>query len=246
MPELTGRVVDTAGKLSPEDKSISRILVARENTSTGAQIAVLISGSLDGEDIDDVAYKTFNAWKLGQKGADNGVLLVIAPSERKVRIETGKGVGDKITDLQSNDIIRHDIGPELKQDHFREAVAEGTMSIARALGAKDLPPPRRPRRVARERDSNLGVFIVIPFVILFLILSFISRRRGGGGGGFWGGGFGGGGFGGGDGGGFGGGGDGGFSGGRRLVRRRRLERQLLKAHTTTPTSESSDFAGGGT
>src|SRR6185436_945485 len=105
-----------------------------------------VVGSLEGETIDDIAYKTFNAWGVGQKGKDNGVLLVIAPNERKVRIETGLGVGGALTDLQSNDIIRQVIAPKLKDNRFFEAIDQGTNAIAEALikgtpGGEKAPGP---------------------------------------------------------------------------------------------------------
>src|SRR6185503_6999677 len=99
--------------------------------------------SLDGEAIEDVAFATFNEWKLGKKGADNGVLLVIAPAERRVRIETGKGVGGDLTDLQSNDIIRKDIAPLLKEDRFHDAIASGATAIAEALRPGAAPRPQQ-------------------------------------------------------------------------------------------------------
>src|SRR4051794_1362119 len=119
-PPLDGHVVDTAGKLSAEDIRYLDAKLAGYRRQTGFAIVAFITGSLDGENIDDAAYATFNAWKLGEKGKDNGVLLMIPPADRKVRIETGKGVGGEVTDLQSNDIIRQVIGPLLQQDRFRD------------------------------------------------------------------------------------------------------------------------------
>src|SRR5882757_1158639 len=121
-PPLEGHVTDTAGKLTAVDKKAINTRLAAYRVKSTNEIAVFIARSLEGETIDDVAYATFNAWKLGKRGKDNGVLLVIAPAERRVRIETGKGIGDKLTDLQANDIIRQHISPHLKQDQFRAAV----------------------------------------------------------------------------------------------------------------------------
>src|SRR5262249_55201901 len=122
-------------KLSAPDRASLEGKLERYRVTTTNEIAVLMVDSLAGDNIDDAAYVTFNAWKLGQSGKDNGVLLMIAPNERKIRIETGKGVGGRLTDLQSNDIIRKRIAPRLKEERFREAVDEGTDGIIEALGS---------------------------------------------------------------------------------------------------------------
>jgi uncharacterized protein len=207
-PPLDGHVVDTAGKLSQAD--IRRIDAKLEDVrrTTGFEIAALLVGSLEGEEIDDVAYKVFNAWELGNKGKDNGVLLVIAPAERKVRIETGKGVGGALTDLQSNDIIRTEITPSLRQERYGEAVDRGTTAIARTLvaGSADDPALRRPREHPPEAAPSLlrtigwGIGIVVYLVLLVvsptfrtLVFYLLLFGRGGGGGGRGGSGFSGGG-----------------------------------------------------
>ncbi|APR85908.1 methanol dehydrogenase [Minicystis rosea] len=147
-PPLNGHVMDTAGKLSQADIQYLDAKLSGYRQQTGFAIVAFIVGSLEGEPIDDVAYTTFNAWGVGEKGKDNGVLLVIAPNERKVRIETGKGVGGELTDLQSNDIIRQVIAPLLQQNRFREAIDEGTGAIAKALSGEAPNSPARGRVVA--------------------------------------------------------------------------------------------------
>src|SRR5262245_34495816 len=100
-PSLDGYVVDTAGKLAPQDVDDLDRKLDEVRRTRSVEIVVFLVGSLNGEDIDDVAYDTFNRWGIGQKETDNGVLLLIAPNERRVRIETGRGVGGALTDLQS-------------------------------------------------------------------------------------------------------------------------------------------------
>jgi uncharacterized protein len=204
-PPLNGHVVDTAGKLTDADIRYLDQKLDRLRRKTGFAIVAFVVGSLEGETIDDVAYKAFNAWEIGEKGRDNGVLLVIAPSDRKVRIETGKGVGGALTDLQSNDIIRGRINPLLQQDRFREAVDQGTTAIARTLvkGSPEDKPSAPPS--ARERPSLMNTLMLIGLGILVIILAIVSPTfrhilfffllfgRGGGGGGGGGSGYGGGG-----------------------------------------------------
>ncbi len=213
-PPLDGHVLDTAGKLSAAEvlELDAKLDAIRRNT--GVEIVAFLPRSLEGEEIEDFAYEAFNAWKLGQKGADNGVLLVIATQERKVRIETGRGVGGALTDLQSNDIIRKTIAPLLQENRFHDAVDAGTQEIAKALSAE--APERARPPTAAPGSTLLSKGFLIGILLLVIVLSIVSpgfRRflffvllfgRGGRGGGLGGGGFGGGG---------GEGGGSGFSGG---------------------------------
>jgi uncharacterized membrane protein YgcG len=133
-PPIKGHVTDTAGKLAPADVARLEAKLAGYRQCSTNHLAVFLTPSLEGQTIEDVAYGAFNTWKLGEAGKDNGVLLVIAPSERKVRIETGRGVGGKLTDLQSSDIIRTRVSPHLAAGDFAGAIDDGTNGIEQALG----------------------------------------------------------------------------------------------------------------
>jgi len=212
-PPLDAHVVDTSGALSEAQvRAIDRKLDGYLRR-TGFAIVAFIPRSLEGESIEDVAYRTFNAWQIGDKGKDNGVLLIIAPSERKVRIETGKGVGGALTDLQTNDIINQTIVPLLQQGRVPEAVDRGTSAIARTLAAdlppdqtrspgndRARPPPAAPPSPLKIGAVAAGIFLVIvlavvsPAVRSFLWFFLAIFFRGGGGGGGFGGGDGGSGY----------------------------------------------------
>ena len=217
-PSLTGYIVDTAGKLSAADKRYLDDKLMRIKQSGGPQIAVLVTRSLEGETIEDVSIATARAWKIGSK-ADNGALIVIAPSDRKVRIEVGKHLEGDLTDLESSDIIRHKIGPRLRANDFRGAIEDGADAIATAVThGSPIDAERHAKRAAppeRRGSPLLGLLVFGAPIALIILVVILNRRRGrdgggDGGGGFWWGG-GGGGWGGGDGGD--GGGDSGPSGG---------------------------------
>jgi uncharacterized protein len=176
-PPIQGHITDTAGVLSPSDRAFLEDRLESYRQRTGNEIAVLVVGSLEGENIDDVAYTTFNTWHLGQRGRDNGVLLVIAPRERRVRIETGKGVGGDLPDLRANDIIRRDIAPLLRQNRFRDAIVAGTDAIANSLAAGP-----RPARPPAEGGRGSNACVALFFLAIVLLMLFASRRRRGGGG----------------------------------------------------------------
>lgn len=150
-PAAHGHVVDTAGKLTAADIQYLDAKLDGYRRQSGFAIVAFVVGSLEGQVIDDVAYTAFNTWKIGDAGKDNGVLLVIAPNERKVRIETGKGVGGALTDLQSNDIIRQVISPRLKAEQYREAVDQGSGAIAKALSGEAPDWPKAASARARRR-----------------------------------------------------------------------------------------------
>ena len=200
-PPLNGHVIDTAGVLSREQVLVLDRKLDRARRDYGFAVVVFIPGSLEGESIEDVAYKTFNTWKVGSAKGDDGVLLVIAPKEHKTQIETGKGVGGALTDLQSSHINRDVINPLLKQGRFYDAVDRGTDAIVSELvsgtpgGTSD--PGRAPGKHATETSGSsslhaIGILAVLGLVIVLAIVSPTFRQilffvllfgRGGGGGG---------------------------------------------------------------
>ena len=107
-------VLDLANKLSQDDLNKLNSKIENLNKTTKNEYGVLLLTTMDGESIDDVAYSTFNSWGVGKKNLDNGILLVISFKERKTRIETGKGVEQDLTDLQSSDILQNVLKPQLK------------------------------------------------------------------------------------------------------------------------------------
>jgi len=229
VPKQTDYVTDTAGALSPAELSDLDKRIGDYERQSSNQIFVLVTASLQGEPIEDVGYQLIQTWHPGQKGKDNGVVLIIATGERRIRIETGKGVGGELTDLQSNDIIRRRIAPLMRENRVHDAILAGVDGIAEALSGSPTTPrqpgqgpvgaPQQPPVVLPHWfDLCFWGFILFIVVMLLLRSRHPRRRTYWGGppfiGGGWGGGGGGWGGGGGDGGsGFGGGGGGEGGGG---------------------------------
>jgi uncharacterized protein len=222
LPELTGRVVDQAHILSPVTTADLERKLADLEQKSRIQLVVATVSSLQGEEIEPYANELFRAWKLGEAKQNNGVLLLIAPKERKVRIEVGYGLEGTLTDAVSSIIIANAITPRFKAGDFDGGVTRGVDDVITALTTDSAEWKPKPTEVRAEHDATLldTLAPLLIFLFIMFVISRISRRGGGGnvvfipmgmGGGFrgGGGGFGGGGFG---GGGFGGGG-GGFSGG---------------------------------
>lgn len=231
-PPLTGRVVDEANLLTPADKTaIEADLKALEDKSSD-QLVVFTTNSLQGYPIEDYGYRLGRAWGIGQKGTNNGVLLIVAPKERKVRIEVGRGLEPQLTDLMTSLIIRNTILPEFRRGNFSAGVKAGVRDIkdvmlgdAEAVKQRAAARPLAARKSSGWEEAIPLIFIVGIFLFVIWAQSQQARppyagrygRPGYGGpiffpGGWGGGGWGGGGGGGGNGGGFsGGGGD--FGGG---------------------------------
>ena len=234
LPALSGRVVDNANLLSPAVRASLTEKLASLEDKTGDQIVVATLPTLSGHDIETFANSLFRRWALGQKQINNGVLLLIAPSERQVRIEVGYGLEGVLTDALSSTIINTIILPNFRQDNFEKGIVEGVAAISDVLtGSKadfdarihDYQQIEQERiRQQQKQDmiaNTVAVLIFVFFVVLPVLASIFGTKVGprryrwlgivfvlwflGSG---RGGGFGGGGF----GGGF-GGGSGGFGGG---------------------------------
>jgi len=139
VPYLTGRVNDNAQILSENTrKSLTDTLKEHEDRTTN-QIVILTMPSLEGESIEDFANKVFNEWKLGQKDKNNGILIVIVPEERKMRIEVGYGLEGTLTDLQSGQIIRNIMAPRFSEGDFDGGITDGTLAVISILNGNELP-----------------------------------------------------------------------------------------------------------
>ena len=212
VPALAGyRIHDEAGILSAQTvTALERSLQVFED-STSNQIGVLIVNSLEGESIDQFGIRVADQWKLGKADKDNGVILLIALSERKMRIEVGQGLEGPLPDAICNRIIRNEMAPSFRRGDYDGGVLASVDAIRKAIKGeyKGTGPPRR------GRGGNLGGFIFLIIIIILAMRGRGNRGRGsgwsagagwfigsalgggmrGGGGGSWGGG--GGGFGGG-------------------------------------------------
>src|SRR4029077_11585727 len=125
IPPLTGHVNDTANLIPQDQRQRIKAQLAQFEKQTGDQVAVLTVDSLDGEAIEDYANKVGRAWALGQKGKDNGALLLVSKSDHKMRIEFGYGLEPVLTDLQTSVIQNQVIIPHFKQGDFGGGISAG-------------------------------------------------------------------------------------------------------------------------
>lgn len=217
VPRLTGPVVDQAGMLSTSTADQLSRFLHNIRAQSGTQLQVATVRDLGGLSIEEASIKIVDNWKLGRKKEDRGILLLLAPSERRIRIEVGRGLEGDLPDVTANRIIREVIAPRLKEGSPDRAVTDGVMAIL-SYTDPTLLEQGAAQHVKKDRgllDARFVIFLVI--IGLWLIFSMRGRGGGFGGGGGYYGGWGsgsssGGGFSSGGGGGWSGGG-GGFSGG---------------------------------
>lgn len=175
VPPLTGRVMDNAHLLpEPLVKTLSDDLAAHE-ARTGNQVALLTLPSLEGEPLEEFSHRVATTWKLGHKGTDNGVLVLVVPGDRKVRIEVGYGLEGTLTDAKSSRIIREEMVPRFKDGDFPGGITAGVKAVLGTIEGTYTPPERKVDRTGSTGDSMWGIFFVA-IVVGMLTATIIGRH----------------------------------------------------------------------
>ncbi len=183
-PKLTGRVVDQANLLTPaQEAELSAKSDALEKR-TGRQFVIATVTSLEGRPIEDYGYRLGREWGIGNEQKDDGVILLVAPQERKVRIETGYGARVFLTDAVSSIIIRENILPRFKAGDIPGGIAAGADQIVKQMELPEAEAAKRAQEIGAKEAKRLEVdvnpipviFIVIVF---FVIIGSIARAAGG-------------------------------------------------------------------
>lgn len=180
-PALTGRVVDEAGTLSPGTRERLAEMLAAHEQQTGQQVVVVTLKSLQGFAIEEFGYQLGRHWGIGQKDKNTGALLVVAPNERKVRIEVGYGLEGQLTDAQSRVIIDQVIVPAFRRGDFNGGVLEGTAAMLRVLGGTAEPGAPRQRVPAHVVAGAHMLLTLAVLLVLWIMVWSRSRRAFGGG-----------------------------------------------------------------
>ena len=163
VPQLTGRVVDQTDTLSSSDiAALSQKLQDFENRK-GSQIAVLIVPTTQPETIEQFSIRVAEAWKIGRKKVDDGAILVVAKSDRHLRIEVGYGLEGALTDVTSRRIIDEVITPKFRAGDFAGGISDGVDRMMRVIEGEPLPSPSRTANFAHNLDDLVPVFAVALF-----------------------------------------------------------------------------------
>ena len=166
VPPLKSRVTDLTGTLDAQQLTALERTLAAFEARKGAQVAVLVVPSTKPETVEQYAVRVEEAWKLGRKGVDDGVLLLVAKDDRRLRIEVGYGLEGALPDAAAKRIIDEDITPRFKQGDFYGGIGAGIDRIARVIEGEPLPAPR-----ARPQGSQISEYLdwVVPGIFILVI-----------------------------------------------------------------------------
>lgn len=192
-PPLTGRVVDNANMLTPATEQQLTDKLAQLETQTGRQMVVATVPDLQGYEIEEYGYQLGRTWQIGRKGEDDGVVFLVAPSERKVRIEVGYGLEGILTDALSSVILQQRVLPYFREGQMEQGVVSGVDAVAEQLALPDDEAKARVAQAAQRPVESSGGGSPIPliFVIFFVfwilggILGLFGRGRRRRSGGLW-------------------------------------------------------------
>jgi len=183
-PKLTGRVVDQADLLTPAEESELSAKSEALEKATGRQFVVATVNSLEGRTIEDYGYRLGREWRIGDEKKDDGVVLLVAPNERKVRIETGYGARVFLTDAVSSVIIRESIVPRFKAGDYPGGIAAGADQIVTMMELPAAEAAKRAQEIGAPEVSRgeaginpLPVIVIV--IVFFVIIGSIARGVGG-------------------------------------------------------------------
>lgn len=176
VPQLKQRITDLSGTLTKEQTShIEDVLATLEKTE-GSQVAVLIVPTTKPVNIGEYSLRVVDKWKLGRKNIDDGVLLLIAQSDRKIRIEVGYGLEGAITDLSAGRIIKEYITPEFRHGRFYEGILAGLGQISNLIKGEPLPAPSTNQGNAENKLQDKFAFMIMGLSFLSGVLAPLFGR----------------------------------------------------------------------
>lgn len=189
-PPLTGRVVDNAQLLSTEAEAKLTGALAALEQATGRQLVVATLPSLQGYEIEDYGYQLLRAWVIGRKAENDGVILIVAPNERAVRVEVGYGLEPVLTDALSSLIIQRSLLPAFREGRFEDGIVGGTTELVKQLSlpeseARTLVAQAASQAASRSATPGSSLPVIIVIIVVFMMLTgalrtFGARRTGAG------------------------------------------------------------------
>lgn len=170
MPAPDGPVNDFASILDDATEARLRALIEAVERDTTAEIAVATVPSLEGSSVEDVATRYFNTWGVGQKALNNGVLLLVAPNEREVRIEVGYGLEPLLPDGLAGEIIRRQVLPKFKDGDYPGGIAAAVDRLATIVRNKHIVTPEEREELAAAAEDRPPRWLMVPFFGIFLTI----------------------------------------------------------------------------
>lgn len=185
VPKLAARVTDLTGTLATAEREALEAKLKAFEDARGSQVTVLLVPSIGPEAIEEFAGRVTDAWALGRKGVDDGVLFVISTQERKMRIHTGRGVQGTLTDALSKRIVAELVAPRFRSGDFAGGIEGGVDAIIKAIEGEELPlPARKPAGGKVDTLSSYSNFLMLGFflvpVVAMVLRSLFGRLLGAG------------------------------------------------------------------
>lgn len=182
VPPLAARVTDLTGTLAPDQRAGLEAKLAEFEKRKGSQVAVLIVPTTQPEAIEQFAIRVFDQWKLGRTRVDDGILLLVAKNDRKLRIEVGRGLEGAIPDAIAKRIVAEVIAPRFKEGDFYGGITAGVDRILRVIEGEPLPAPKPRAQTSQDEDwfHPLVGGIVFLFFVGGLVRSIFGRFLGSG------------------------------------------------------------------
>lgn len=178
VPPLSAHVIDQAGMLNSQQRSNLDNVLKEYEARTGSQIAILLISSTAPEAIEQYSIRVADAWKLGRKGVDDGVILVVAKDNdkalRRLRIEAGRGIQGTVTDAQSKRILQDVIAPYFRQNDYYGGLAAAITALTTLMDQEHLPAPAGKQAA---QDEGLGGWLPILFVLFMFVAIIYQRSR---------------------------------------------------------------------
>jgi uncharacterized protein len=173
-PAPAARINDYAGVLNPAARAELEASAAAQERRTGHQVAVAVFRSLEGEDLEDVSIRLAQQWRLGRRGLDDGAILLVFVDDRRLRIEVGYGLEDRLTDAMADAIIRNEIAPRFREGRYAEGLEAGLAAIFRVIAGEASPA----RPTAGGPDwLVLGAVGLIALILVGAMASQVRRRH---------------------------------------------------------------------
>ena len=182
IPPLRGLVTDLTGTLTAEQRTMLESRLRQFEAGKGSQLAVLIVSTTAPETIEQYGIRVAEAWKLGRKKVDDGVILIVAKNDRTVRIEVGYGLEGVLTDLTTSRIIRETIVPAFQRGDFYAGIETATTQIMRLINGESLPPPARQSSddVHPDLETIAPILLILSIVVGRILRRVLGRMAGAG------------------------------------------------------------------
>jgi uncharacterized protein len=177
-PKPTGRVNDFAGVLNESVKAELDQLLDDLERQTSSEVAVAVVTTLDGMSVEEYANRLFKAWGVGQAKQDNGVLVLVAPNEREMRVEVGYGLEGVLPDGLAGDIIRDQFTPRFRENDYAGGIRDGVRRVVQVVERHQVLTPEELARFNQSSSDGPPIYVFIPFLGLFVAIGFFMIGAG--------------------------------------------------------------------